>query len=95
MTPVDIVVIVLCAVVVTAVAGGMVWRKIKGKPSGCADCAHCASAPRPAVGDSQKGREEEASSSHTCNGCCHGCTACAHSLPGKQNEKEKKSDIGR
>ena len=50
MTSVDIIVIVLCVVVVAAVAAGVVVRKLKGKPSCCADCPkreHCAESAAP------------------------------------------------
>lgn len=88
MTPVDILVIVLCVVVVSAVAAGTVIRKIKGKPSSCSDCAHCSAAcpshsaargtqnKRSAAGEKDMTVSEE----HVCAGNCHGCTGCAHSL---------------
>lgn len=82
MTSIDIVVIVLCVVVVAAVAAAAVIRKIKGKPSGCADCAHCSGqCPSHPARDDAKGegspRKDEAMPS--CNGRCAGCTACEHS----------------
>ncbi len=82
MTSIDIVVIVLCVVVVAAVAAAAVIRKIKGKPSGCADCAHCSGqCPSHPARDDAKGegspRKDEAMPS--CNGRCAGCTACGHS----------------
>ena len=82
MTSIDIVVIVLCVVVVAAVAAAAVIRKIKGKPSGCADCAHCSGqCPSHPARDDAKGegspRKDEAMPS--CNGRCAGCTACGRS----------------
>ena len=82
MTSVDIVVIVLCVVVVAAVAAAAVIRKIKGKPSGCADCAHCSGQcpSRPARDDAkaEDGTLKDGAMP-SCNGRCAGCTACGHS----------------
>lgn len=89
MTSVDILVIVLCVVVVSAVAAGTVIRKIKGKPSSCSDCARCSAAcpPHSAARGTQNKRsaadekEMTVSEEHVCAGNCHGCTGCAHTHP--------------
>lgn len=83
MTSIDIVVIVLCVVVVAAVAAAAVIRKIKGKPSGCADCAHCSgqcpSHPAPHGAKDGEGSPRKDEAMPSCNGRCAGCTACEHS----------------
>ena len=83
MTSIDIVVIVLCVVVVAAVAAAAVIRKIKGKPSGCADCAHCSgqcpSHPAPHGAKDGEGVPRKDGAMSSCNGRCAGCTACGHS----------------
>ena len=82
MTSIDIVVIVLCVVVVAAVAAAAVIRKIKGKPSGCADCAHCSGQcpSHPARDDAKReGRPRKDEAKPSCNGRCAGGTACGHS----------------
>ena len=82
MTSIDIVVIVLCVVVVAAVAAAAVIRKIKGKPSGCADCAHCSGQcpSHPARDDAKReGSPRKDEAMPPCNGRCAGCTACGHS----------------
>lgn len=82
MTTVDIVVIVLCVVVVAAVGAAALWRKIKGKPSGCADCSHCGGqctsrpAPRGAKEEREEGSERAA---HVCAHCSPGCHGCSQS----------------
>ena len=91
MTSVDILVIVLCVVVVAAVAVSAVIRKVKGKPSGCADCTHCsanwAAAARDTHDDAQKKADgKQAAAPHHCSGCCSGCANCAHSLPSEKSD---------
>ena len=82
MTSIDIVVIVLCVVVVAAVAAAAVIRKIKGKPSGCADCAHysgqCPSHPAPHGAKEEKDDESERAA-HICAHCSPGCHGCSRS----------------
>lgn len=86
MTSVDIIVIVLCVVVVAAVAAGVIVRKLKGKPSCCADCPkreHCAESAAPdGKAEKEGGVEREsrlgahASVTHSCSHGCEGCCGC-------------------
>lgn len=89
MTSADILVIVLCVVVVAAVAAGVLIRKIKGKPSGCcSDCTRCgAECPTRAARDAQNAKtnptdvpraEDKAQrATHVCAHGCDGCRGCA------------------
>lgn len=58
MTPLDIVIIVICVLVVAAIAVGAIVRKKLGKPSGCcADCSKCHSCPSATRGPQTEGGE--------------------------------------